>query len=201
MRPRFRRNSLNHPQPARGTSHNPNQAMNQTNLNTELLAGESRTRKHVPVAVFAVIFIHIVLFLLLLVAAGCRARAKAAQQQGPPTPVATERTEDQGAPASAPSEGFPVTQTVVATEPALEPELTAGVTPVPEEEAGSQEASTTSAARIYVVKPGDSLWLIARKHGTTVNSLKALNQLKDDRLKTGQKLKVEESTSLRAQKT
>lgn len=56
-----------------------NQAMNETNINTELLSAESRGRKHIPLAVFAVIIIHVALFLVLLIAAGCRAKARAKQ--------------------------------------------------------------------------------------------------------------------------
>lgn len=40
----------------------------------------------------------------------------------------------------------------------------------------------------YQVKSGDSLGLIASKHGTTVAKLKQLNQLKSDQLKVGQRL-------------
>jgi hypothetical protein len=53
--------------------------MNETNINTELLAAESSGRKHIPLAVFAVIVIHVALFLVLLIAAGCRAKARAKQ--------------------------------------------------------------------------------------------------------------------------
>lgn len=42
--------------------------------------------------------------------------------------------------------------------------------------------------RQYQVKSGDSLGLIASKHGTTVAKLKQLNQLKSDQLKVGQRL-------------
>jgi membrane-bound lytic murein transglycosylase D len=44
--------------------------------------------------------------------------------------------------------------------------------------------------RLYKVKSGDSLGLIASKHGTTVAKLKQLNQLKSDQLKIGQPLVV-----------
>ena len=174
--------------------------MNQTNLNTELLAGESRTRKHVPVAVFAVIFIHIVLFLLLLIAAGCRARARAAELLGPPIPPAAELAQAQLEPAGIDTPSLPEGEMVVATEPRLEQEPPAEFA-TPAEDAVIIDYLPASSDKIYVVKPGDSLWLIARKHGTTVNALKTLNNLKDDRLKTGQQLKVDSSTSLRAQKT
>jgi len=45
-----------------------------------------------------------------------------------------------------------------------------------------------AATQQYRVKSGDSLGLIASKHGTTVAKLKQLNQLKSDQLKIGQQL-------------
>jgi membrane-bound lytic murein transglycosylase D len=47
---------------------------------------------------------------------------------------------------------------------------------------------------LYKVKSGDSLGLIASKHGTTVAKLKQLNQLKSDQLKIGQQLVVNADT-------
>lgn len=42
----------------------------------------------------------------------------------------------------------------------------------------------------YVVRPGDSLWLIAQRYQTTVETLKQLNGLTSDLLNVGQVLKV-----------
>ena len=42
----------------------------------------------------------------------------------------------------------------------------------------------------YVVRAGDSLWLIARKYGTTVDAIKNLNGLTSDMLNIGQILKI-----------
>lgn len=48
----------------------------------------------------------------------------------------------------------------------------------------------------YIVKPGDTLWKIAKKFYSTVDSIKAINELSDDRIKPGDRLvlmkKVEE---------
>ena len=40
----------------------------------------------------------------------------------------------------------------------------------------------------YVVKPGDSLWKIAKKYYTTVDSIMNINSMEDDRIREGDKL-------------
>lgn len=52
------------------------------------------------------------------------------------------------------------------------------------------DGGTVSGANTYVVKNGDSLWTIARQYGTSVNTLKSLNNLLSDNLTIGQVLKV-----------
>ncbi len=47
---------------------------------------------------------------------------------------------------------------------------------------------------IYVVKSGDSLWSIAQKYGITVNELKSANNLVNNNLSIGQKLKIPAGT-------
>ncbi len=47
--------------------------------------------------------------------------------------------------------------------------------------------------RIHVVKPGDSLYEIARAGHTTVRELKSVNRLRTNRLRIGQRLRVPES--------
>lgn len=42
----------------------------------------------------------------------------------------------------------------------------------------------------YVVRPGDSLWLIAQRYNTTVDAIKKLNGLTSDMLSIGQTLKI-----------
>ena len=51
------------------------------------------------------------------------------------------------------------------------------------------------ASQYYVVKSGDSLWGIARKYGTSVDKLIALNNLKSERLQIGDKLRLPSATS------
>ena len=48
---------------------------------------------------------------------------------------------------------------------------------------------------MYTVKAGDSLWGIAKKYETTVDYLKAINNLSSNLLSIGQKLKVPDSIS------
>ncbi len=52
--------------------------------------------------------------------------------------------------------------------------------------------SDTDGQEFYVVKSGDTLYSIARKFGLTVNELKSLNNLTNNTLKIGQRLKVSE---------
>ena len=63
--------------------------------------------------------------------------------------------------------------------------------------AGGASASTTSnstatsdGSDTYVVKSGDSLTKIAKDHGITVKALRTANDLKTDKIKVGEKLKV-----------
>ncbi len=47
----------------------------------------------------------------------------------------------------------------------------------------------------YTVQPGDTLWAIARRYGTTVNAIKNLNGLTSDRIDIGQILNIPASQS------
>ena len=51
-------------------------------------------------------------------------------------------------------------------------------------------AADAAASDLYVVKSGDVLERIAKSHGTSVKAIKTANNLKTDRLKVGQKLKL-----------
>ena len=49
--------------------------------------------------------------------------------------------------------------------------------------------------KTYTVKSGDTLARIAKNNGTTAKAIKALNALKTDQIKVGQKLKIPEKTA------
>lgn len=53
---------------------------------------------------------------------------------------------------------------------------------------------------VYVVRPGDSLSVIAKRHGTTVRALKEVNNLQSDVIRAGQKLKLPAGAKPSAQK-
>lgn len=65
---------------------------------------------------------------------------------------------------------------------------TASATPGVDANATADTAATTEG--VYVVKAGDVLERIAKTHGTSVKAIKTANNLKTDRLKVGQKLKL-----------
>ena len=63
--------------------------------------------------------------------------------------------------------------------------------PAPKKASAAKPApSYTGATKEYVVKSGDTLGAIAYGHGINIRQLKALNSLKNDNLRIGQKLKV-----------
>lgn len=56
--------------------------------------------------------------------------------------------------------------------------------------AEKNKKQTSGGSQTYTVKKGDSLYRIAKSHGTTVEKIKALNGMKSDAIQAGQKLKV-----------
>jgi LysM repeat protein len=60
---------------------------------------------------------------------------------------------------------------------------------------GTAMLSAPDAVSTYVVKSGDSLTKVAKDHGVTVKALRAANDLKTDKIKVGQKLKLPARTS------
>lgn len=65
-----------------------------------------------------------------------------------------------------------------------------GSTPSATTRVASAEADATTDIREYRVRRGDSLWTIARTHGTTVDRLVSENELRGKRIYAGQTLMV-----------
>ena len=176
-----------------------------TQLNSELLSADARGRKHIPVAVFAVIVIHIVLFMVLLIAAGCRSSARAKQTITP-----TGDAQPSARPAGNPPPAFEHAQTietpaavetaVAVASPATAEPVVIAERPAPQQPAQrnvAQQPATTrraaksaSSAKFYVVKSGDTLDKIARLHDTTIQAVRTANKIKGDLIHPGQKLQL-----------
>jgi len=60
----------------------------------------------------------------------------------------------------------------------------------PKSMSGSAAAADGGDASVYVVKGGDNLTRIARKHGTTIKAIRDANGLPSNDIKIGQKLKI-----------
>jgi nucleoid-associated protein YgaU len=54
----------------------------------------------------------------------------------------------------------------------------------------ARQAASAKSRLAYTVRAGDSLWAIARSHGTTVDRLRTANQLQGNRIYAGQVLDV-----------
>ena len=59
--------------------------------------------------------------------------------------------------------------------------------------ASNGAAATGAAAATYRVRRGDTLWAIARRHGTTVEAIQAENGLRSTRVLAGQTLRIPRS--------
>jgi LysM repeat protein len=192
-----------------------------TELDSELLSADARGKKHVPVAVFAVILIHVLLFVVLLIAAGCRSSARARAKLKPEKTPAQEmehpsnRYLQAAATNSVPNQPvstLPIfNPPVIASEPVVVEEPPAvqraaapNPRPVTQSEAGEQKpvarrVTSTKVERnsgansrgIYVVQAGDTVGEIARNHGTTAQAIKAANKLKNFVIQPGQKLRLQ----------
>ena len=55
-------------------------------------------------------------------------------------------------------------------------------------EATGEKAKSPASVVVYSVKSGDSLWSIAKKFGTTIDSIKTANDLSDDMIYPMQQL-------------
>ena len=75
-------------------------------------------------------------------------------------------------------------------------DVTVGGEPVPEEapaedqDAGSETEENNAEAVYHTVGSGDSLWRIAQQYGTSIQRLRALNDLSGGSLQPGQRIRV-----------
>jgi LysM repeat protein len=137
----------------------------------------------VRTGVFAVLGAHVVLFTGLLIQ-GCKTEQAQPPTSGPLTPslfsdlpVTTKPTPtNMAAATSVPAAPAPV----AAAEPATNAAPAAVAVP----------AVAPKAESTYVIKSGDTLSGIAKKHHTTVAALKKLNHLKSDKIIAGRTLKL-----------
>lgn len=56
-------------------------------------------------------------------------------------------------------------------------------------------AEAAEPARVHLVAPGETLFTIARRYGTTVEELRRLNRIRGDLIEVGQRLAVSEGTA------
>ena len=84
----------------------------------------------------------------------------------------------------------PATQAPAQAVPASKPMVQATVPPVAAPAPATAPVAVVGARQSYVVKSGDNLHKIAVTHGMTVAQLKAVNGLKGDMIRVGQKLTV-----------
>ena len=60
---------------------------------------------------------------------------------------------------------------------------------------GTAAPADTGSETVYAVKNGDTLTKIAHEHGISVKTLREANDLKTDKIKVGEKLKIPEKGS------
>lgn len=65
----------------------------------------------------------------------------------------------------------------------------------PKSNSGTGTSPSSNSSGFYIVKSGDSLSLIAKRHGVTVANLKAWNSLRSDMIHVGQKLSIKGTTA------
>jgi LysM repeat protein len=172
----------------------------ESNINSELLSVQARGKKHIPFAVFAVILIHIILFVVLLVAAGCRAKGRAKRDLQNSSPVAQQASlPNPSTNAAAPNTRIESGNVLVSEppiesrRPSVESAPRAAATAV-----GRPAASVSQSSKLYVVQPGDTVSKIAQIHGMSVKAIKVQNNLKNDMIRPGQKLRVNSSRAQRS---
>lgn len=125
--------------------------------------------------VSSIVFLHVLAFVVLV--NGCSTRASRTRMQDRQPVVVNNEPAIEEPSVGEPVEGFGKSE----SEPTVEPERPAV----------SQPAQPEEETTIYVVKQNDSLWVIAKKHKTTVDAICKANGInKNVILRVGMKLKM-----------
>lgn len=189
------------------------------NLDTQFMANDYKSRRHIPIAVFTVASIHVTLFLGILLAGGCKKNAEV--QRSPGEQMAwSELIEKSQAGEKALAAEAPVEDSDKASvltlgyQPGNQSNersvMTVGIggpgskltptrpdpdpVPTPRTNATSPAAKSTpppsGSGAVHTVQKGDSLFKIAKQYGTTPDAVKKSNKLKSDVIHPGQKLNI-----------
>jgi len=59
-------------------------------------------------------------------------------------------------------------------------------------------ATSFTSAKYHIVQPGESLFTIAKRYGVNINKLREINNLNNNTLKAGQRIKIEDNKNLGA---
>lgn len=142
----------------------------------------------------------ILVLILVVLASGCTLQRPAGREATPVAPavVATVQTmvPTVQVGGGSPTPVVPTLEaTTIATQPTATPtsefsELTgdAETAQTPEPTPTPQPVTTSPETNVYIVRPGDTLFSIARRFGTTVEDIKAANGLTSDFIAVGQEL-------------
>jgi len=135
---------------------------------------------------FIAVVAAIVVLLVGLLIEGCMTEKSTA-----PAPTPGQKITVQPAPQSYPDAmAEPKPNQNLQPKPTVTHQLVAPAAPVANENNAANNPVKTS---LYTVKSGDTLTRIAKSHGTTVRALKAANNLENDRIVVGSKLKIPEA--------
>lgn len=135
---------------------------------------ERKSRERFKRSVIATIIAAVLLLVGLLIE-GCKSERSAS---------ATPLPQLAAAPAAAPKSAQPALVPMPRPNPGVMPQ------PVSSVQKASMTPTFSQSPTVYIVKSGDTLTKIARAHGTTVKALKSANDLANDQIVVGAKLKI-----------
>lgn len=120
-----------------------------------------------------------VLLLVGLLIEGCKSERAAASTPSSPQLAAIPAVTPQPAPTAQPAL-VPMPR----SNPGVMPQ------PVPTVQKASMTPTFSQTPSVYIVKSGDTLMKIAKAHGVTLSALKSANDLANDKILVGAKLKI-----------